>query len=206
MARGEELSGIGARYAIGIGARRGVDAQELVRLVRNVCETYARAPSPAGGRRRPGHGASVRTPVASAGLMAGSDEGSPSLRDIDGMSGPDPLPTSLREATFSREWEKEPRVEISLFTIDSKRGEAGFLEAARLLNMRLVFLTLEALLARRDELLTRSPRVEALTGVGSVAEAAALVGAGRGSLLLGPRVANARATCAIARNALEMAP
>lgn len=206
MARGEELSGIGARYAIGIGARSGVDAQELVRLVRNVCETYARAPSPAGGRRRPGHRASVRTPVASAGLMAGSDEGSPSLRDIDGMSGPDPHPTSLREATFSREWEKERRVEISLFTIDSKRGEAGFLEAARLLNMRLVFLTLEALLARRDELLTRSPRVEALTGVGSVAEAAALVGAGRGSLLLGPRVANARATCAIARNALEMAP
>jgi cobalt-precorrin 5A hydrolase len=36
-------------------------------------------------------------------------------------------------------------------------------------------------------------------GVGSVAEAAALAGAGQGSLLLAPRIASARLTCAIAR-------
>jgi len=197
MAGGEELS---ARYAIGLGARSGVDAQEMVALIQKVRETYARAPSPACGRRWPGHRASVRTPVASAGLMAGSDEGASWRQRLEEMSGKDPHPTSLREATFSHEWEKESRVEISLFTIDSKRGEAGFHEAARLLNMPLVFLPLATLLARKDELLTRSPRVDALTGVGSVAEAAALAGAGPKSLLLGPRITSAHATCAMARN------
>ncbi|WP_083967260.1 cobalamin biosynthesis protein [Methylosinus sp. R-45379] len=186
MARGEELS---ARYAIGIGARSGVDAQEAVALIQKVCESYVRDPSPARGRRW-------------ASRERGSDEGSPSRRRL----GADPHPTSLREATFSHEWEKEWGGEIALFTIESKRGEKGLHDAARLLNLPLVFLPLDTLLARKGELLTRSPRVEALTGVGSVAEAAALVGAGAGSRLLGPRLASAGLTCAIARNALEEAP
>jgi hypothetical protein len=189
MARGEELS---ARYAIGLGARSGVDVQEAVALIREACETYVRAPSPACGRRGPGE--------------AGSDEGSSSLQRLEGMSGAGPHPTSLREATFSRTREKESRTMIALFTIDAKRDEAGLHEAARLLDLPLVFLPLEALIARSRETLTHSPRVEALTGVGSVAEAAALVGVGPGSVLLGPRLASARATCAIARNALEVAP
>lgn len=92
---------------------------------------------------------------------------------------------------------------IALFSIESKRDEPGLHEAARILDTTITFLPREALVARNHELLTRSPRVEALTGVGSVAEAAALVGAGPGGVLLGPRVASARATCAIARNALE---
>jgi cobalt-precorrin 5A hydrolase len=99
-----------------------------------------------------------------------------------------------------------PRLEIALFSIESKRDEPGLLEAARILETTIAFLPLEALIARNHELITRSQRVEALTGVGSVAEAAALVGAGPGSALLGPRIANARATCAIARNALEQRP
>ncbi|WP_246722047.1 cobalamin biosynthesis protein [Methylosinus sp. H3A] len=147
-------SAVIARYAIGIGARSGVDAREAVALIRKACETYVRAPSPA----------------------------------------------------FSHQWEKESRVEIALFTIDAKCGELGLHEAARLLDMTIVFLPLEELRARKHETLTRSPRVEALTGVGSVAEAAALVGAGKGGLLLGPRLASARATCAIARNALDEGP
>ncbi|WP_244613423.1 cobalamin biosynthesis protein [Methylosinus sp. Ce-a6] len=138
--------------------------------------------------------------------MAGSDEGSSRRQRLEETSGKDPHPTALREAAFSHEWEKEWRVEKALFTIESKRGEEGFHEAARLLNMPLVLLPLAALLAREDELLTRSPRVAALTGVGSVAEAAALVGAGPGSLLLGPRITSAHATCAIARNALDESP
>lgn len=95
---------------------------------------------------------------------------------------------------------------LAIFTIDSRQNESGLDEAARRLNTRIVFLPLAALVARKDDVLTRSPRIEALMGVGSVAEAAALVGAGPGSLLLGPRIASARATCAIARNALEEAP
>ncbi|MBU3887418.1 cobalamin biosynthesis protein [Methylosinus sp. KRF6] len=190
MARGEGLS---ARYAIGIGARSGVEAREAVALIQKVCEAYVRGPSPACGRRWPSR-------------QRGSDEGSPSRRRLEDKSGADPHPTSLREATFSHEWEKEWRGEIALFTIESKRGEIGLHDAARLLNLPLVFLPLDALLARKDELLTRSLRVEALTGVGSVAEAAALVGAGAGSRLFGPRLASAGVTCAIARNALEEAP
>lgn len=51
--------------------------------------------------------------------------------------------------------------------------------------------------------LTRSDRVEALHGTGSVAEAAALAAAGRGARLLGPRVVSAdqTATAAIAEAA-----
>ncbi|WP_400766306.1 cobalamin biosynthesis protein [Methylosinus sporium] len=189
MARGEELS---ARYAIGIGARSGVEAREAVALIEKAREACVRDPSPARGRRWPG--------------IAGSDEGSPWRRRIEDEGGTDPHPTSLREAAFSHEWEKEWGGEIALFTIESKRGENGLHDAARLLNLPLVFLPLDTLLARKGELLTRSPRVEALTGVGSVAEAAALVGAGAGSRLLGPRLGSAGLTCAIARNALEEAP
>ncbi|PWB94962.1 cobalamin biosynthesis protein [Methylosinus sporium] len=162
MARGEGLS---ARYAIGLGARCGVEAREAVALIEKAREIYVSGPSPARGRRWPG--------------VSGSDEG-----------GADP----------------HPNAEIALFTIESKHGESGLEEAARLLNLPLVFLPLDTLLARKDELLTRSLRVEALTGVGSVAEAAALVGAGAGSRLFGPRLASAGVTCAIARNALEEAP
>jgi cobalamin biosynthesis protein CbiG len=136
MASDEELS---ARYAIGIGARSGVEARELVALIEKLCEASPPAP-------------------------------------------------------------------IALFTIESKRGESGLHDAARALSMEITFLPLAALRARKDELLTHSPRVEALTGVGCVAEAVALVGAGAGSRLLGPRLAGARATCAIARNALDEAP
>lgn len=45
---------------------------------------------------------------------------------------------------------------------------------------------------------TRSPRIEASRGVGSVAEAAALACAGPGAHLLLPRIASAGATCALA--------
>ena len=60
-------------------------------------------------------------------------------------------------------------------------------------------LSLENLRARDKDVLTRSARVEELLGVGSVAEAAALAGAGSGSILLAPRDATTRLACAIAR-------
>ena len=65
--------------------------------------------------------------------------------------------------------------------------------------MAVVFLSLENLRARDKDVLTHSARVEEIFGVGSVAEAAALAGAGAGSILLAPRVATTRLTCAIAR-------
>jgi cobalt-precorrin 5A hydrolase len=87
----------------------------------------------------------------------------------------------------------------ALFTVESKRHEAGMTQAAQALAMPLHFLTQEALAAVSDLAQTRSPRVEALFGVPSVAETAALAGAGPGAVLILPRIARDDATCAIAR-------
>jgi len=87
----------------------------------------------------------------------------------------------------------------ALFTVDGKRHEAGMAQAAQALAMPLHFLTQEALAAVADRAQTCSPRVEALFGVPSVAETAALAGAGPGAVLILPRIARDDATCAIAR-------
>ena len=84
-----------------------------------------------------------------------------------------------------------------LFTIAEKHSEAGLIEAAVKLGLPLGFLPAAAL--KEGELLlnTRSERVMALFGTPSVAEAAALAGAGPGARLLAGRLASASATCAI---------
>lgn len=87
---------------------------------------------------------------------------------------------------------------VTLYALDSKSQEAGLHDAARELKVALRFLPLEALRARRGAAPTHSPRVQAMFGVGSVAEAAALVGAGPGSRLLAPRTTTPTAACALA--------
>ena len=87
----------------------------------------------------------------------------------------------------------------ALFTVDAKRREAGLAQAALALAMPLHFVTQEALAAVADKAQTRSPRVESLFGVPSVAETAALAGAGPGAVLILPRIARENVTCAIAR-------
>lgn len=126
------------KYAAGIGARRGVEAQAIVDLVRDVAAQH--------------------------------------------------------DAPLSR---------LTLCTLESKAEEQGLHEAARTLGVTLVFLPLEALKARKGAAPTHSPRVQAMFGVGSVAEAAALVGAGPGSRLLAPRVSTPYAACALAVSAEE---
>lgn len=126
------------RYAIGVGARRGVDAFELAALVELV--------------------------ASHAGVAARG---------------------------------------VPLYTIAGKEDDAGLREAALLLETTIVFLPLAALLTRKHDALTRSRRVEALLGVGGVAETAALAGAGPGGVLLAPRLATPRLTCAIARGLIE---
>lgn len=120
-------------HAIGLGARRGVDAESLVDLVRRVAD------------------------------------------DLD---------ITLAEA--------------ELFTTESKETEPAFHEAAQKLGLPLTFLPLGMLKKRRGAAKTHSPRVRAMFGVGSVSEAAALVGAGPGSRLLAPRRSTPVAACAIA--------
>lgn len=88
--------------------------------------------------------------------------------------------------------------EAELFTIVDKRGEPGLAEAAERLGIPIRFLSRQALAASAEGCVTRSERVEAMVGVPSVAEAAALAGAGRGARLLVPRLAAAGVTCAVA--------
>lgn len=90
-----------------------------------------------------------------------------------------------------------------MFTLEGKQDDEGVVEAARLLQMKIAFLPLSALIARKDDVLTKSLRVEAMTGVGSVAEAAALAGAGPGSVLVAPRTTTQSLSCAIARGVVE---
>jgi cobalt-precorrin 5A hydrolase len=85
-----------------------------------------------------------------------------------------------------------------LFSVADKRDEPGLNEAARLLGYDLVFLSRDALAAATPRLLTRSAAAQRRFGLSSVAEAAALAGAGPDAKLAGPRIAANGATCAIA--------
>ena len=93
-------------------------------------------------------------------------------------SGTLPHPPSLRSGTFSRMREKDG-ASTSVFTSQAKAGEAG-------------------------RCVTRSQRVEALLGLPSLAEAAALAGAGPHSRLILARISEGGASCAVAMN--EEAP
>jgi cobalt-precorrin 5A hydrolase len=86
----------------------------------------------------------------------------------------------------------------ALFTSVDKQAERGITDAARALALPLVYLPRSALEAASPRASTRSERVVALFGVPSVAETAALAGAGPGSSLLVARMAAEGATCAIA--------
>jgi len=87
----------------------------------------------------------------------------------------------------------------ALATSTAKAREAGLRDAARALGLALHALPDAALLAAGPRCLTRSARVLVATGLPSLAEAAALAGAGEGGVLLGPRIAaGGAATCALA--------
>lgn len=77
----------------------------------------------------------------------------------------------------------------------------GFRAAAELLRLPAFAVSREALAAAAPQCRTVSARAQERYGVGSLAEAAALAGAGLPARLLVPRLASARATCAIAEGA-----
>jgi len=85
-----------------------------------------------------------------------------------------------------------------LFSIDAKRDEAGLIKAARLLAMPITFLSRDELAARAADAVTHSDRIGALYDLPSVAETAALAGAGSASRLIFPRATAGAVTCAIA--------
>jgi cobalt-precorrin 5A hydrolase len=86
----------------------------------------------------------------------------------------------------------------ALFTSVDKHREAGIAAAAVRLALPLVYLPRASLEAAAPDAQTRSERVVSLFGVPSIAETAALAGAGPGAKLIVPRMAADGATCAIA--------
>ena len=87
---------------------------------------------------------------------------------------------------------------LGIFTIADKRGEVGLSEAAERLGLTLNFVSRDDLQSREGDVRTRSDAAQQAFSVASVAEAAALVGAGPNSILIVPRIAADGATCAIA--------
>ncbi len=85
-----------------------------------------------------------------------------------------------------------------LFTIAAKRGEPGLEQAAASLRLPLVFLDPAVLQLVAGGARSCSRRVEEMFQLPSVAETAALAGAGQGAVLLVPRRSCATATCAVA--------
>ncbi len=108
-------------------------------------------------------------------------------------------PADAIEGLVRQALDRAPEAQrLGLFTIRDKAGEPGLIEAANRLGLRLIFVGRDALHEQSASVQTRSPHAESHFGVPSVAEAAALAGAGAGSVLLVPRIAGQGATCAIA--------
>jgi cobalt-precorrin 5A hydrolase len=85
-----------------------------------------------------------------------------------------------------------------LATEHAKAADPAFRQAAERLSVRLVGCALNDLDRVSSRVLTPSTRVAEAKGVPSIAEASALVAAGRNACLLGARIATDVATCAIA--------
>jgi cobalt-precorrin 5A hydrolase len=95
-----------------------------------------------------------------------------------------------------------PQAPALLATAEDKAAAPALQALSARLGLPIHAVTLDAL--AQVETPTRSARVRALRGSGSVAEAAALVAAGPGASLLGPRAVSAdrMATCALATRIL----
>jgi cobalt-precorrin 5A hydrolase len=95
-----------------------------------------------------------------------------------------------------------PQAPALLATAEDKAAAPAFQALSARLGLPIHAVTPDAL--AQVETPTRSATVRALRGSGSVAEAAALVAAGPGASLLGPRAVSAdrMATCALATRTL----
>jgi cobalt-precorrin 5A hydrolase len=90
------------------------------------------------------------------------------------------------------------RARAALFTHEAKKSEASLAAAAKALGLPLVFLDGQVLQNASLRAATNSPKVMAMFGLPSIAEAAALAGAGPSSVLLVARLSDGGASCAIA--------
>jgi cobalt-precorrin 5A hydrolase len=83
-------------------------------------------------------------------------------------------------------------------TSAAKASEPGIAAAASSIGVPLVLVAQDDLVAAAARAVTRSERVLALTGLSSIAEAAALAAGGPAARLIAPRIAVGPATCALA--------
>ena len=83
-------------------------------------------------------------------------------------------------------------------TSQAKASEPGIAAAATDRGLKIAIVAQADLESAGAHAVTRSERVQAVAGVPSVSEAAALAAAGPGARLLAPRVAVGPATCALA--------
>jgi cobalt-precorrin 5A hydrolase len=86
----------------------------------------------------------------------------------------------------------------AIATAADRAAEPAIREAAAAFGLTPTALDADDLTAVDARVVTRSERIEASRGVGSVAEAAALACAGAAARLVLPRIASAGATCALA--------
>ena len=93
------------------------------------------------------------------------------------------------------------RAVAALAAPEFKREAAALHDAARMLGVPLILVGAADLADAQPRCVTRSAIAEHATGTGSVAEGSALAAAGVGSILIRPRIAGARATCALAEAA-----
>lgn len=102
------------------------------------------------------------------------------------------LRRALREAGLA------PERLAAIATAADRAGEPAIREAAAAFGLIPTRVDAAVLMAVDARVVTRSSRIEASRGVGSVAEAAALACAGPAARLLLPRITSAGATCALA--------
>lgn len=91
-----------------------------------------------------------------------------------------------------------PDAPTALATAADRASAPNFLTAAGILGLPPHGIEPAALAGADAWVVTRSARIAASRGVGSVAEAAALAAVGPGARLLLPRIVSAGATCALA--------
>lgn len=83
-------------------------------------------------------------------------------------------------------------------TAQDRAGDPAIRDAAITFGLAVEGISPEALVACDSQVPTRSARIEALRGVGSLCEAAALAGAGPAGSLALMRIASGSVTCALA--------
>jgi cobalt-precorrin 5A hydrolase len=97
-----------------------------------------------------------------------------------------------------------------IFTLSRKEDYAPLRDAAARLGVKIAFLDEAEFAARQPEFLARgataSAKAQEKTSLASVAEAAALMGAGPRAVLIAPRRAARNVTCALAAPADELTP